>query len=84
MVHQLIRTLDSGEVNASELLVKLGGRGDSARELAYRLYSVCERKRWAQEALAYNGLIQSWSGIEILARQIDQNEGTQQSMFGEE
>jgi len=84
MVHQLIRTLDSGEVNASELLVKLGGRCDSARELAYRLYSVCEKKKWAQEALAYNGLIQSWSGIEILARQIDQNEGTQQSMFGEE
>jgi putative DNA methylase len=84
MVHQLIRNLDSGEESASELLVKLGGRGDSARELAYRLYSVCERKKWAQEALAYNGLIQSWSEIESLARQIDPDEGIQQSMFGEE
>jgi putative DNA methylase len=84
MVHQLIRNLDSGEESASELLVKLGGRGDSARELAYRLYSVCERKKWTQEALAYNGLIQSWSEIESLARKKDQDEGHQQSMFGEE
>ncbi len=84
MVHQLIRNLDSGEESASELLAKLGGRGDSARELAYRLYSVCERKKWSQEALAYNGLIQSWSEIESLARKKDQDEGHQQSMFGEE
>jgi putative DNA methylase len=84
MVHQLIRTLDGGEISASELLAKLGGRADNARELAYRLYSVCERKKWAQEALAYNGLIQSWSEIETLARKIEPDEGIQQSFLGEE
>ncbi len=84
MVHQLIRSLDSGEENASKLLAKLGGRADSARELAYRLYTVCERKKWAAEALAYNGLIQSWSEVESLARRLDQDEGVQTSLFGEE
>jgi len=38
-----------------------------ARELAYRLYSVCERKKRAAEALSYNGLVQSWPELERLA-----------------
>ena len=33
---------------------------ESARELAYRLFAICERKKWAEEALAYNGLVIAW------------------------
>lgn len=40
-----------------------------ARELAYRLYTLCERKKRAAEALAYNGLVQSWPEIARLARE---------------
>ena len=40
---------------------------DSVRDLTYRLYSVCERKGWSQEALAYNALVTSWSQITDLA-----------------
>jgi putative DNA methylase len=40
-----------------------------ARELAYRLYTACERKKRAPEALAYNGLVQSWPEIVRLARE---------------
>jgi len=40
-----------------------------ARELAYRLYTLCERKKRAQEALAYNALVQSWPEIIRLARE---------------
>jgi len=71
MTHQLVRALEaSGEAGAAELVAKLGARAEVARELAYRLYTVCERKRWAQEALAYNGLVQSWPEVVRLAGEV--------------
>jgi putative DNA methylase len=70
MVHQLIRILDAGgEPAAAALVAQLGTKAELARELAYRLYKVCERKKRAQEALSYNGLVQSWPEITRLARQ---------------
>ena len=68
MVHHLVRTLDQGEPAAAALLARLGDQADTARELAYRLYTVCERKKRAAEALAYNSLVQSWPEIQRLAR----------------
>jgi putative DNA methylase len=70
MVHQLIRSLEAGgEGAAAALVAKLGAKAEVARELAYRLYTVCERKKRAAEALAYNGLVQSWPEIARLARE---------------
>jgi putative DNA methylase len=64
----LIRALeDGGEVAAADLLRRVGGLGETARELAYRLYVICERKRWAKEALAYNALVVAWPEIARLA-----------------
>lgn len=62
----LIRALDrGGEVEAARLVNQLGGGpSEAARELAYRLYAICERKGWAQEAVAYNTLVTSWSYIQ--------------------
>ena len=69
VVHHLIRALASGgEGTAADLVAKLGPRAETARELAYRLYTLCERKKRAAEALAYNGLVQSWPEIVRLAR----------------
>jgi putative DNA methylase len=68
IVHQLIRALDlSGEHAAAQLVSKLGSHAESARELCYRLYALCERKKRAAEAMAYNGLVQSWPEIIRLA-----------------
>jgi putative DNA methylase len=63
---QLIRRLnETGEDGAARLLRQLGsGRSEDARALAYRLYAICERKGWAEEALAYNALVVSWPEIE--------------------
>jgi putative DNA methylase len=70
MVHHLIRALDSGgELAAAALVLKLGAKAEVARELAYRLYTLCERKKRAIEALAYNALVQSWPEITRLARE---------------
>ena len=69
VVHQLVRVLESdGEMRAAALLQRLGGIGEAARELAYRLYSIAERKGRPAEALAYNSLVQSWPEIVRLAR----------------
>jgi putative DNA methylase len=69
IVHHLIRALASGgESAAAGLVAQLGAKTEVARELAYRLYTLCERKKRAVEALAYNGLVQSWPEIIRLAR----------------
>jgi putative DNA methylase len=70
MVHQLVRALESsGEGAASILVVKLGSKAETARELCYRLYTLCERKKRATEAMSYNGLVQSWPEITRLANE---------------
>ncbi|MBE9083525.1 hypothetical protein IQ278_15545, partial [Tolypothrix sp. LEGE 11397] len=64
----LIRTLDQkGETGAAIMLSQLGSRGEIARDLAYRLYNICGRKSWTQEAIAYNSLVISWAEISRLA-----------------
>jgi putative DNA methylase len=63
----LIRTLEiEGESGASNLQQRLGGYAQRARDLAYRLYSICERKGWTQEAVAYNTLVTVWPRLKEL------------------
>jgi putative DNA methylase len=67
-VHHLIRVLETGgEMQAAEMAAKLGSRADVARELAYRLYTICERKKRPDDAFSYNALVQSWGEIGRLA-----------------
>ena len=67
-VHQLIRVFEAGgEGAAAGLFGKLGSQAETARELCYRLYMLCERKKRAAEAKAYNALVQSWPEICRLA-----------------
>jgi len=69
-VHQLIRALEVGGEGAAALLIaKLGSQAEVGRELAYRLYMLCERKKRAAEALSYNALVQSWPEITRMARE---------------
>jgi putative DNA methylase len=65
--HLVKRLEESGEQSAAELLRSVGGLGDVARDLAYRLFVVCERKKWTQEGLAFNSLAVSWPEIARLA-----------------
>lgn len=71
LTQRLILSLENGgERGTAEILSKVGGIGETARDLAYRLYSICDRKGWAQEALAYNSLVVAWTGISRLAQGI--------------
>ena len=81
-VHHLIRVLQAGgEGAAATLVAKLGGKAEVARELCYRLYTLCERKKRAAEALAYNGLVLSWPEITRLARDGGKPRDRQAEMF---
>jgi putative DNA methylase len=85
VVHQLIRALESGGEGATAALVaKLGAKAEIARELAYRLYTVCERKKRAAEALSYNGLVQSWPEVTRLAREGGIAQPAQGQLFEQE
>ncbi|NJO76738.1 MAG: hypothetical protein HC833_25180, partial [Leptolyngbyaceae cyanobacterium RM1_406_9] len=78
MAQYLIHELDQkGEIGAAQMLAKIGDRGEMARDLAYRLYSLCDRKGWTQEALAYNSLVISWPEITRLAIEFTQTKPVQ-------
>ncbi len=68
-VHHLIRALEAGGEPAAAALVRrfTGGVAEQARDLAYRLYSIAERKKRAADALQYNSLVGSWAEIRRLA-----------------
>lgn len=72
MQHLILHLQTHGEAAAAQLLAQLGNQGDITRDLAYRLYNICDRNGWTQDAIAYNSLVTSWSEISRLAAQSHQ------------
>ena len=67
-LHQLIRAYSSkGDAGAGKVLKACSVKAEASRQLAYRLYTLCERKGWAEDARAYNEVVTGWSGIERAA-----------------
>ena len=80
VLHQLIRVFNtSGETGAGEVLAAVQSKIEAARQLAYRLYTLCERAGRAEDARAYNELITSWTGIESAA--VKEPSATQRTLF---
>ncbi|MCP5086732.1 MAG: DUF1156 domain-containing protein [Rhodobacteraceae bacterium] len=81
--HHLILELDTrGETGAAQLLAKMSpDLAAESRQLAYRLYSICERKGWADHARDYNALVISWSASQEQAAQL-KDQYQQGSLFG--
>lgn len=52
---------------AASILRDVGGIAEATRHLAYRLYGVCDQRKWAEDARAYNGLVVAWAELERLA-----------------
>ena len=74
-LHHLIRAhKQGGDTSAGQLLVALSGKAEAVRQLAYRLYTLCERQGRAEDARAYNELITSWTGIENASRSTTSSE----------
>jgi len=65
VTQKLVKALwdDGSESGTAELVRRLGGLGESARDLADRLYAICERRGWAEDAFRFNALVTSWPEI---------------------
>lgn len=76
-LHQVIRILnDNGETEAGKVLAQLSRIGEPMRSLAYRLYTLCERKGWAEDARFYNEVATAWAGMERAALEESMRNGT--------
>lgn len=65
VLHQLIQAFNvDGDSGAAKVLSGTVAKAEAARQLAYRLYTLCERRNWAEDARAYNEVVTGWSGIE--------------------
>jgi putative DNA methylase len=81
LLHHLIRVFKSeGEGGAASVLAAVQGKSEATRQLAYRLYTLCERAGWAEDARAYNEIVTSWSAIEAAALRAP--EAKQAALFG--
>ncbi|WP_374109743.1 hypothetical protein [Thiolapillus sp.] len=70
-LHHMIRRLnEDGESAAGELLARMPEKGEPLRQLAYHLYTLCERNRWAEDARAYNELIGVWHAIVTASHEV--------------
>lgn len=80
---QLTHALDEGGVTACAKIVSqtLGGRADGAKALAYRLFTIADKRNWQQEAFAYNSLVTAWPEIQSKAAQLAVERPTQDSLF---
>lgn len=80
---QLTRALEEGGVTACARIVgqPLGGRADGAKALAYRLFTIADKRNWQQEAFAYNSLATAWPEIQSKAAQLAIERPTQDSLF---
>jgi putative DNA methylase len=79
-LHQLIREFNqNGEIATGALLAKMPSRAEAMRSLAYRLYTLCERKGWAEDARSYNELITAWTSIESASHDVG-HVGTQMTL----
>lgn len=65
--HLVHRLQAQGERAAAELLKLAPTQGDTARDLAYRLFAISERRGWQEEAAAYNGLVVAWPALDQAA-----------------
>jgi putative DNA methylase len=64
---RLLRWADYAAAGA--LLAAMPDKAEPIRQLAYHLYTLCERKKWAEEARAYNELITAWHAVLAASRE---------------
>lgn len=83
VTQQLTRALDDGGITACAKLLagRLGGNADGAKALAYRLFTIADKKNWQQEAFAYNSLVTAWPEIQSKAAELAGDASRQDALF---
>ena len=83
VTQQLTRALGDGGITACAKLLAgpLGGNADGAKALAYRLFTIADKKNWQQEAFAYNSLVTAWPEIQSKAAEFAGDASRQDALF---
>ena len=83
VTQQLTHALEDGGVTACAKLVAgaLGGNADGAKALAYRLFTIADKKKWQEEAFAYNSLVTAWPEIQSKAAELAGEASRQDVLF---
>lgn len=83
LTQQLTRAMATGGVeNCAQIVFNMfGSNAENAKDLAYRLYTIAERKGWANEAYAYNALVVAWPDIQTKAAELKVIQPEQMSLF---
>lgn len=81
LTQYLARAMEEDGVNGcAEIALDFPSEAERARDLAYRLYALAERKGWNSEAYAYNSLVAAWT--EIRQRAVDLRENRRHASQG--
>jgi len=82
LTQQLARAMEKDGVKGCAKIVMdmYGSNAENAKALAYRLYTICERKNWAQEGFAYNNLVVAWPEIQAMAADMQATKPVQMSL----
>ena len=83
LTQQLTQAMATGGVEACAKTVSkmLGSNAERAKDLAYRLYTIAEQKKWSTEAFAYNALVVAWPDIQSRAAMMQRETPEQMDMF---
>ncbi len=83
LTQQLTRAMTVGGIELCAKLVApmMGSNAERAKDLAYRLYTLAEQKKWTNEAYAYNSLVVAWSDIQSRAAALKELIPKQTSVF---
>ena len=83
LTQQLTQAMAKGGISACAQILfhLLGSNAENAKDLAYRLYTIAERKGWAEEAYAYNSLVVAWPDIQSVAAELKAAQSEQMNLF---
>ena len=83
LTQQLARAMEAGGVEACAKILKdmMGVNAERAKALAYRLFTIADKKNWTAEAFAYNSLVVAWPEIQVKAARLASMAPVQDSLF---
>lgn len=83
LTQQLTQAMATGGVEAcaKAVFTLFGSNAERAKDLAYRLYTIAEQKKWASEAYAYNSLVVAWPDIQTRAGMLERETPEQIDLF---
>ncbi len=83
LTQQLTHAMEKGGIEAVASLTAemLSGNAEAAKDLAYRLFTIADRKHWNAEAYAYNNLVSAWPDIQSRAAEVRRATPKQETLF---